>query len=291
MTQNLSPSKLINLFTVYLVSTGILIGGIFAANSASALNGFSYFLTCASCATSSDFINIASTQARTSQSSGLYIVTSATNPETAYVQITGQLQNVGDGDQRPVWRFQITSTLLVDASGNSLAGLTEASLEADFQTFDQAFYGVTRGSGIGNVKVPSATAVSWIGIAEGLEVLEATISSLVYQQFNVTQIPLGTTVTCVFPDGSKAQFTKVYLRETFQWVFNGLAWDKNGNPVDVNGHPISNPNTSGSSAGSGSVNLGGGSAFSAAGAGDCLYITTATFNGDYYGGEFHFAAC
>jgi len=221
----------------------------------------------------------------------LYIVTSATNPETAYVQITGQLQNVGDGGQLPVWRFQITSDVLVDASGNSLAGLSEASLESNFQVFDQTFYGATRGANIGQVSVPASIAPSWVGIAEGLEVLQASIPNLIYTQFNISQIPVGTTVMFVFPDGSKAQFVKSNATGTFQWVWNGLAWDKDKNPVDINGNPIANPNPSGSSGGSGSVNLGGGSAFGAAAAGNCLYITTVTYQGNYYGGEYHFAAC
>jgi len=78
----------------YVFSAGALIGGILAASSASASNGFSYFITCAACVTSGDFNYAATNIARSQQRSGLYIVTSATNPETAYVQITGQLQNV-----------------------------------------------------------------------------------------------------------------------------------------------------------------------------------------------------
>jgi hypothetical protein len=214
-------NKFAKLIKVYGFSAGVLIGGILASGSVSALNGFSYFLTCATCATSSNFTGAAANLARSQQSAGLYIVTSAISPATAYVQIAGQLVNVGDGSQSPVWRFEITSTVLVDASGNSLAGLSEASLQANFQSFDQMFYGVTRGAGIGQVSVPSDIAPSWVGIAEGLEVLQAKIPSLIYQQYNINQIPVGTTITVVFPDGSKVSWPHS-SRQRDKWKLRSL---------------------------------------------------------------------
>ncbi len=54
-----------------------------------------------------------------------YTVVSMSQPSAAYIQITG---HVAKGLGNPY--FEVTATAPIDANGNSLAGESEASLEA-----------------------------------------------------------------------------------------------------------------------------------------------------------------
>jgi hypothetical protein len=96
-------------------------------------------------------------------------------------------------------------------------------------------------------------------------------------------IPVGTTITVKFDDGTSAQYVKVSAYSTYQWTWNGIAHNKKGQKMLRNGSVPTNPNSGGTGGGNiqtTGFGAGSGWSFGVAGFGSCTSITTITVNGD-----------
>lgn len=147
------------------------------------------------------------------------------------------------------------TTTLVDASGNSLAGNSEAALQAAFLAIDQTLFANFRTQGKlgGVVKIPPAYGTTpinnevWdVDANTGINVALSNIG------VNAGPLPAGTLVSVTWPDGTTAQFIRTNSVPSLSWKYvPGTMKDKNGNPITpVSGTMIKNPNTGGSGGGS-----------------------------------------
>src|SRR5262249_29726460 len=148
----------------------------------------------------------------------------------------------------------------IDDSGNSLAGESESAQEGFYQTFDQTTFGVSR-SFPTKVTMPDEYSGSFINSSPE-ETSPGIGRALGLMGINPGNIPVGTTITVEFEDGTTAQYIKQSATATYQWLWNGVAHNKAGQRIDLHGNVIGNPNTAGT--GGGSVDVRG---FGAAGSG------------------------
>jgi hypothetical protein len=272
---------------VLQLAAGMSLAWICLAQSAYALNGFTNISACTNCQTSADFISAANTQAISMGGPGLYVVMSSNYTKTAYISVTGTIKTVYiQGLPEQVFRNPVGTP--VDVSGNSLSSFSEGSLEAEFEGIDQTQFGTNRGSSIGIVQCPSNYEASFVG--SDLEALSAEISGFINQQYNITQIPVGTTVTVQFADLTKATFTKVYYMSQPTWTWTGYAWDAHGNLIDHSGNLILNRNTSGGGGGSSHATNGGGY-YQLDNGNLCQTETTVTWGGLVLSYNFHYLPC
>jgi len=230
-----------------------------------ALNGLINVSSCTNCQTSADFAAAAAAQAESMVKVGLYIVTSLNFQETAYVRVNGSVRlpcnttpcTIQPGEQ-PVLTNVTTS--FVDVSGNSLAGQSEATLEAAFLAIDQTLYVNFRSGGPTGgkpIQIPPAISTTPIN-SESWDVDANTgINNVLQIQFGVdpAALPLGTLVSVQWQDGTTATFIRTNSVATLLWVYvPGSMRDKNGKPITpISGSAIANPNTAGP--GSGAVQL------------------------------------
>jgi hypothetical protein len=225
-----------------------------------ALNGLINVVGCSNCQTSADFAAAATAQAQSMVKVGLYVVTSTNFAETAFVRVNGTVRLQCTGSPctikigAPSFLSNVTTTF-VDASGNSLAGQSEASLQAAFLAIDQMLYANFRTQGKlgGPVKVPPTYGISPIN-NEAWDVDANTAANNVIATqtgINPASLPLGTLIMVTW-HGTTAQFIRTNSVPSVLWVYlPGSMKDKNGNPITpVSGARITNPNTTGSGSGS-----------------------------------------
>jgi hypothetical protein len=114
-----------------------LVVWICSASPSFALNGFINVGGCLNCQTSADFAAAATSEAQSLVKVGLYMITSTNFAETAYMRVNGTIRLQCTGSPctikpgAPSYLSNVTVSF-VDASGNSLSGQSEASLEASF---------------------------------------------------------------------------------------------------------------------------------------------------------------
>lgn len=214
-----------------------------AADSGYALNGYTYISVCP-CVVSTDYINAATLQAQQVVKAGNYTVVSSSGSATAIIQVQGNLNRLGNG--RVV--LDVYSAVPVNSSGISLAGESESELEAYFASYDQVLVGTSRSNPL-QVNEPSYYTTTFIN-SQDVEVGPGIDQALAAQGVNWNSLSLGTTVTVVFPDGTKAIYIKFQVEYTDHWQWTGVAWDKNGNRINRAGQVQKNPNTSGGGGGS-----------------------------------------
>jgi hypothetical protein len=272
------------------MAVGVLLAWIAFSDSAYALNGAVTVSGCTNCLTSTDFLTAATNLARSTVSPGTYAMIGTSYASTAYVAVTGDIVTVIRGGAPEQVLRNITATP-IDASGNSLAGSSESSLESTFQQLDQMSFGTSRSGKIGFLQVPVDISPTFINIAEGMISLEGQIPALISNQYGITTgIPAGTVVTVVFQDQSKAQFYKVSAADTSQWLWNGFAWNSKNQLIDQFGNLRINPNSGGRGTGAGTVNMGAGN-FGFEGDGFCVATTSVTWGGVFQGAEIHVLPC
>jgi hypothetical protein len=214
---------------------------------------------------------------------GTYISVSSTNAETAFVQITGTpVWVTGPGGGKELRLTNITATL-IDGSGNSLAGTSESTLEADFNTLDQISFGTNRSVAMGYV---FASADYPTAINADFDDIAGHIPSWLDAQYGIQIVPANTTVTVVFPDQSSATF-----RKNVTWTWTGNAWNAQHQQIYQNGKLKNNPNTGGNGNGSTSVAGAGKANLSLGGEGECTTTTSVSWGGVYQGSETHFVPC
>jgi hypothetical protein len=128
------------------VIAGLLLAVLFICfeDFAHALNGFLNVAACPGCVTSTDFEKSAIAQAQALKASGTYLLSSTVVAESAYMQVTGHLKNVGDGSANPVWVFTGAIATPIDALGNSIATDSEIALQTFFSAVDTNTMGVSR---------------------------------------------------------------------------------------------------------------------------------------------------
>lgn len=230
-----------------------LLASVFVVNPAHAGNGFVFTVNCAACQTSADFVSAAVSAAQARAWPGTYVVTSVTYPATAYVNVAGTIF-IGPMPQMKFYLLNITTTL-VDASGSSLAGQSEATLEATFAAIDLMIFGNIRKSGAinGVIKIPPNYGTTPIN-SETWEVDSSNgIGNALWTTLGVDQgnLPMGTLVSVVWQDGTTAQFVRTNSVPTLQWVYvPGSMKNKNGQPITpVSGTTILNPNPGGTGGG------------------------------------------
>jgi hypothetical protein len=214
------------------------------ANTGYALNGGTRVISCA-CQTPADFANAASADNSQWQVNSTYTVVSTVASETAYVKVTGHFHGNGE----PIWT--VGSATVVDASGNSLAGNTDAQQEAVFFTSDQVVFGVDRG-------LPLVITV--VGSGNWGTMTDDQINTLIggfLSANGITNPPPS--VSLIFKDENGndlggASFN--YNPSTHKYAFVE-GFDAQGNPLDRHGNPVGKINTGGQ--GSGSASGAGGS--------------------------------
>jgi hypothetical protein len=111
------------------------------ADSAYALNGFSYATSCSSCQATADFTAAAAAEAYNQGVPGLYQVVSQSQASSASVRVQGHY----GGNGKYADTLVVTASFPVDGSGNSLAGQPEAYLESYYGVVDQMTFGTVGG--------------------------------------------------------------------------------------------------------------------------------------------------
>lgn len=258
----MNRSRLVSAATSFLV--GLI--SLTTPDSSYALNGYTYVASCA-CVTSTDFIHAAMVQGQHLLRSGTYAMISSSTAETAWIQITVGRSGIGGV-------LVVLSAVPIDSSGNSLAGQSEATLEADFASFDLITMGTNRNQPL-TVNEPTNYQISFIG-SDDAEVGPGIDQALLAQGINWAFLPIGSLVTVKFNDGTKAIYFKKDNTDA-HWVWAGSAWDSHGNQIYRNGQPLQNPNTSGAGGGSATVpgfGGGGGFSWSVGGGNDCTQSIT-----------------
>ena len=250
-------------------------------SSAYALNGFTNVSTCASCKTTADFASAAIAASRDEGLAGYtYLIVSVSNASQAYMRVTGEYDRI-DGER--IWNPEAASP--IDSSGNSLAGDSEASLEAFYQLLDTLNFGTSRDAPFWlNASNPQQNLLP---TSFGLSSDEQVSDVIDYLNNGPGFASKGYICLVTFPNGDTAEFqltTQGTTREGNVWTWvPGKAWDKNGNQLNRDGSKATNPNTSGTGNGEASVRgSGAGSAWSwqIEGNDQCDFKTTITVDGE-----------
>jgi len=245
--------------------------------SGSAYAGYSEVLSCSTCVSSTDFMTAAKREASDAMVNGLFHVVSTRQASSAEIMVTGHFITQGGGETK--WVVQ--STVPVDTSGNSLASNSEADLETYFNSLDQMTFGSNRNSAVSNVNVPAEYQGTFVCSCD-LEDMGAQVAGWISAQYHMIELlQVGTIVTLVFKDGSKAQFKKISASSTLRWQWNGRAWNSKGERINAQGEKIANTNIGG---GAGSVDAPGFGDmqtvhWNLTDPGNCSFITTISIGG------------
>ena len=250
-------------------------------NSAYALNGYTNVSTCASCKTTADFTAAAIAQSNVEGVKGTYLIVSESNASQAFMKVTGEFDNI-DGER--IWNPEAATP--VDGSGNSLAGQSEATLEAFYQLLDQMNFGTSRDAPFWlNASNPQQALLP---TSFGLSSDEQVSDVIDYLDTGPSDPSIGYICLVTFPNGDTAQFQLTQtgsskLDNVWTWV-PGKAWDKNGNQLKRDGSRATNPNTGGGGVGSASVTGASGAAagwrWELTNGGGCTFQTTITVNAE-----------
>jgi hypothetical protein len=214
---------------------------LWAPLSAFALNGFSYVVPCASCLTTSDFVNSAVSAASDDVQVGTFTVSSQSYSRTAYVTVSGTISTWCSLEHECSKALRNIAAVAIDANGNLI------SSDAELSQIDAAIFGTDRKSPAKSIQLDPSYQTSFInsvdeeltgGISQGLSDLG----------INVGALPIGTVVTVKFQDGTQALFAKT-CQCTDMWHWTGIAYNKAGQRIDRQGNVIGNPNTSGGGGG------------------------------------------
>jgi hypothetical protein len=207
----------------------------------------------------------------------LYLVVSNSSPRSAYVRVTGTLVNVCRPNEGCDLELRNASGQVVDEAWNATTS------DADLEFIDQKMFGLKRGIGaIAPVRVPPEYGGSIIGNSAFFEDTSTAISLVLFVQRNINPnlVSIGTVVTVIFQDGSKAQFRRTSRIGSLQWSYvQGSARAPNGAPIDLNGNSV-NVQTAGTGSGGSIAGNLGNSTWRVDGAGPaCMFVTRW-----YYGG-------
>jgi hypothetical protein len=178
---------------------------------------------------------------------GVYLVVSASAPSSAYIKVTGKFgSHGGDG------HYSATTMTPVDASGNSIAGTTEASQEALYKVLDITISGTQRDNPTYFWTTISGMPNSFIGSTDA--VINAVINNNPTVLALYSGLANNSVVTITFADGSIAEFAVNVIpmangtvKVVVTWT--GIAHDKMGRLINRDGTLVPNPNTGGSGGG------------------------------------------
>ena len=159
---------------------------------------------------------------------------------TAYMQVAG---SYGLLYGQPY--FYPTTVTPISASGASLAGESEASLESNYGALDVGLFGSRTNPKV--VNEPPAYSGSIIN-SDDAEVGPGIDNALAAQGINWAELPVGFVITVNFQDGTSAQFIKT-SNLSYHWVWTTVAHNKLKQPINRNGIVIQNTNTAGIGAG------------------------------------------
>lgn len=177
-------------------TAGLCIAWICSANSAHALNGFSSVNTCSQCTTTSQFETAAVLAAEAQAKSGVYTMVSTAGPMTAFMQVTGQLVFEYQA-HKTVW--VATTVVPVDASGNSLAGDTEAEQEAVYTSIDAVIMGTNRNNPEGWPLLFGPTSFGCAGSDCDAAVATAVLLSVPSSAISASKVGDTWTISCSGP--------------------------------------------------------------------------------------------
>lgn len=236
------------------VASGMVITWI-GSSSAYALNQFFYVGSCSNCQTTTDFIAAAKSTARGVESSGVYQIISTAAPRTAYIQITGQYSVGPTGETR----FIPSSAIPIDSAGNSLAGLPESQLQAEYIAIDIIISGTQRNNPI-FWTVLQGMPSNW-GASTDAQIEAALmgnppdiVAAFEKEDGQVVEVTFGTGSSQVKADyevtvlyNLDGTLNKIHL----EWT--GKATDSQGQPLNRDGSRKVNQNQSGTGGGSVSV--------------------------------------
>jgi hypothetical protein len=196
--------------------------------------------------------------------------------------VTGTIKTVIiEGSPEQVFRNPVGTP--VDESGNAVTS------DSEFSLLDASLFGTDRSNPITTLTVPDDQASSFINSEE--DVIAALVPSL------IGPLKLGgnflanlTVVTLVFTDKTSAEYIKVQSGSSYNWMWDGKAWDKNGHPMNRDGTLKPNPNTAGNGGGSSQSSTGSAN-FGTQGGNLCQTETTVTLGGFILSYNFHYLPC
>jgi hypothetical protein len=211
---------------------------------ADASNNNTSVANCA-CATTADFVKAARQQAQAAQAGGTYLMVSTVSVRSAFIQVVSGFKWVQGETQ-----WYIVSAAPVDASGNSLAALSETAQEAAYRAIDQSFMGTSRDFPIvlgpiqpGQTKspIPSYFGSTDDAVWQGVEVDEITNNNPNF----LVEVQPGDTVTITWQYTQSGTITAVFQvidpqgngKLTLKW----LSATKNGKPINRDGTPATPP--------------------------------------------------
>jgi hypothetical protein len=134
------------------------------------------------------------------------------------------------------YQWSTTQAIPVDATGASMAGLSEASQESTYTALDQTIFGANRSAPTA-LDISEEYASSFINSTDE-EVSPGIGSALIHLGVNQATIPLGTVITVTFPDGTTAEFVRISTTSSYQWGWNGVAHNANKQLIDRSGNVI-----------------------------------------------------
>jgi hypothetical protein len=210
-------------------------------------------VTSCACVTTADYTSAVRNQATFS---GTFMISSTTRPSSAIMAVTGKWEG---SPRDPTWVPTVISP--VDANGNSLAGESEAQLEAAYSAIDQTIMETSRDFPIilGPIQpgqtqsaVPSFLTSTdddiWLGVAT---------DSMKTDPSFLAEVQAGDTVTITWQYATQGTITA-----TFQVIVDSaghltLKWKsatKNGKPINRDGSSKQGSTDAGASTGSIAVN-------------------------------------
>lgn len=240
---NTLRTRLICLLTGLLFSCGF--------SSAQAMNANTRTIHCATCSTPSEFSAAASNDNNSNvQANAVYTVISDSQAMSAYVNVTGSWWPLPPTYTSFIWVID-THTPMAENGGALSVDLPTA--QAQMGVTDVGLFGYTRNArtpNISTINMPSNYDSSFINSSDELD-SPGIGFALGQMGVNPSSFPIGSKLTVVYPDGSKAVFVKASNLATYQWVWDGIhAWNAQGKPINRSGTIIGNPNTAGGGSGS-----------------------------------------
>jgi hypothetical protein len=166
---------------------------------------------------------------------------------TAFMQVTGQLVFEYQA-HKTVW--VATTVVPVDASGNSLAGDTEAEQEAVYTSIDAVIMGTNRNNPEGWPLLFGPTSFGCAGSDCDAAVATAVLLSVPSSAISASKV--GDTWTISYKNGDVAQFEVIAKSPVFTLKWNGYAINSKKQRLNRDGSIMDNQNNGGN--GSGVIN-------------------------------------
>lgn len=245
--------------------------------------------TCPNCFTGENFRAAGIQHAKMQIAAGTYLMISGNNARAAFVKVTGNVVNVCPPTEPCYQELRNVIGTLVDGQGAPIGGGSGEGASLEF--IDQQLFGTYRSDPIKPINIPTEYGTSILNNPIWVEDANSAIARVLYIDrgisANSSSVKVGTIVTVVWTDGSKAQFVRTNLTGSFQWAYvPGSARNANGDPINPStGQVLSAPASGGGSGGSTNyaTSNGASSYMVVSEAGYCISRQQFFFNGVFYG--------